>query len=277
VIVADGSAGTGGNAPSSDPQILCLESVGQQRAAAELYRSVFGYADDSFAVSPRLLRGLLENSGSALGAFDAGGAIIGFCYGFSAVDDGVLYHYSQATVIAPSAQGQGLGQALKRAQAAVASRTGAKTMRWSFDPVLSRNAHFNLNTLGARGKWFTPDFYGEPNTDRMIVEWELADSAWSTRRAAAGSLSARVEECASEILAATSHGIGAGSIGDLRWLALPSRLESTAAVAEPRARIRAELADAFAEGLWALSCASLNGVDGKAHPTGLAVYVLGRE
>lgn len=150
-----------------------LDAFVEQRAAAELYRSVFGYADHTFAVSPRLLRGLLDNGGSALGAFDAEDRLLGFCYGFTAVEKGRLYHYSQATVVAPEAQGAGIGGRLKRAQAETARSLGAATMRWTFDPVLARNAHFNLHSLGAVGVRFLPRFYDEPDTDRMLVEWPL--------------------------------------------------------------------------------------------------------
>ena len=45
-------------------------------------------------------------------------------------------------------------------------------MRWTYDPAQIRNAHFNLDVLGARGRWFAPDMYG-PGTDRVVVEWDL--------------------------------------------------------------------------------------------------------
>ncbi|BAL88838.1 hypothetical protein AMIS_36180 [Actinoplanes missouriensis 431] len=154
-------------------EIRSLDGLAEQKAAARLYRSVFGYVEPEWGLSPRLLAALRENSGTAIGAFDEDGTLIGFCYGFTAVEAGEIYHYSQAAVVAPGAQGGGIGRRLKQAQAAVARDTGARSMRWTFDPYALRNAHFNLMVLGATGIRFHPDFYDEPDTDRIVVSWDL--------------------------------------------------------------------------------------------------------
>ncbi|SFE32531.1 Predicted acetyltransferase, GNAT superfamily [Actinoplanes philippinensis] len=163
-----------------------LDGTAELTAAARLYRAVFGYDQPEYGVSPRLLAALRENSGSVIGALDRTGTMIGFCYGFSAVDGGELYHYSQAAVVAADAQGLGVGRRLKHAQAQVARGTGARTMRWTFDPYAVRNAHFNLNVLGATGVRFLPDYYGG-GTDRVLVSWDL----WHARKpgAPAGAVS----------------------------------------------------------------------------------------
>lgn len=150
-----------------------LAGLGEWSAASALYRRVFGYDQPEFGISPRLLAALRENSGSALGAFDPGGELIGFCYGFSAVDGGELYHYSQAAVVAAGAQGLGVGRRLKQAQAETARATGARTMRWTFDPYALRNAHFNLSVLGATAIRFLPDYYDDGASDRLLVSWDL--------------------------------------------------------------------------------------------------------
>jgi predicted GNAT superfamily acetyltransferase len=159
-----------------------LEGLGEWSAASALYRRVFAYEQPEFGISPRLLAALRENAGSVLGAFAEGGELVGFCYGFSAVEAGELYHYSQAAVVAPGLQGSGVGRRLKQAQAAVARATGARTMRWTFDPYALRNAHFNLAVLAATGIRFLPDHYGG-GTDRVLISWDLAGPP---RRARAG-------------------------------------------------------------------------------------------
>ncbi|WP_430783403.1 GNAT family N-acetyltransferase [Actinoplanes sp. G11-F43] len=154
-----------------------LDGMAEWTAASALHLAVFGYAGREYGISPRLLAALRENSGSVIGALDPDGALVGFCYGFTGVGDGELYHYSQAAVVASRAQGLGVGRRLKRAQAEVARSTGARTMRWTFDPYALRNAHFNLDVLGATGVRFLPDYYGEA-TDRILVSWDL----WGSRR-----------------------------------------------------------------------------------------------
>lgn len=149
-----------------------LAGLAEWSAASALYRSVFGYTDPAYGLSPRLLAALRANSGSVIGAFAADGRLVGFCYGFTAVEDGQIYHYSQAAVVDPGAQGAGVGRLLKHAQAAAARATGARTMRWTFDPYSVRNAHFNLAVLGAAGIRFLTDHYGD-GTDRVLVSWHL--------------------------------------------------------------------------------------------------------
>ena len=151
-----------------DPRLL--------QEAAQLYRGVFGYTDPAHGVNPRLLSALAANGGSVVGVLTPEGHVVAFAYGFPGVDDeGHQYHYSQAAVVAPAAQGRGLGRRLKREQARIALAHGARQMRWAYDPAVARNAHFNLDVLGARARWFHPDFYG-PETDRLVVEWDLTDA-----------------------------------------------------------------------------------------------------
>ncbi|MFD8721626.1 chorismate synthase [Streptomyces sp. NPDC059629] len=80
-----------------------------------------------------------------------------------------------------AAADQGLGHAVKRAQRAWALDLGARTMRWTFDPLVGRNARFNLVKLGATGTEYLVDFYGPmadgvnegDESDRLTVTWDL--------------------------------------------------------------------------------------------------------
>ncbi|MEW2460302.1 GNAT family N-acetyltransferase [Microbacterium sp. K41] len=152
------------------------------REAAALYARVFAYTESEYALNANLLTALARNGGSAIGAFADDGALIGFAYGFAGCDtDGTLFHYSQAAAVEAAQQGRGVGQALKLAQRAVALRWGQRTMRWTFDPLLSRNAHFNLSSLGAVGIAFERDYYARPDTDRLVVSWDLTAATPSPR------------------------------------------------------------------------------------------------
>ena len=88
--------------------------------------------------------------------------------------------YSLIAGVSPGAEGKGIGLALKLAQRAWALSAGAARMTWTFDPLLRRNAWFNISRLGAQGTEYLVDFYGEvadgvndPETDRLAVTWEL--------------------------------------------------------------------------------------------------------
>lgn len=172
-------------------EIRSLHGWSEREAAVELYRATFGLADTDPAMTPKLVAALQHNGGSAVGAFEAHGRLVGFAYGFLGVDraGGRPYHYSQAAVVADSHQGRGIGRRLKLAQADVARATGVDTMRWAYDPVQARNAHFNLDVLGARGRWFYRNYYDRDDaagrTDRVVVEWDLTADAETSRSTAA--------------------------------------------------------------------------------------------
>lgn len=154
-----------------------LASTDERLAAVRLYREAFGLSETDPAMGPKLLTALQRHGGSAVGAFDETGRLVGFTYGFVGLDGPVAYHHSQAAVVAPGLQGRGIGRELKRAQARVARSHGMTSMRWAYDPMQARNAHFNLDVLGARGRWFHRDYYGMSDdagpTDRVVVDWAL--------------------------------------------------------------------------------------------------------
>lgn len=141
--------------------------------ANDLYSRVFGYEAKGYGLNVNLLSALVRNGGSAVGICNEESSLIGFAYGFTGFDGGMPYHYSQATVIDPRYQGQGCGRILKNCQRDLTLRQGVRAMRWTFDPMLARNAHFNLNSLGARGIDFIENYYGRENTDRILVEWKF--------------------------------------------------------------------------------------------------------
>ncbi|GAA0321162.1 GNAT family N-acetyltransferase [Actinoallomurus spadix] len=168
--------------PPLTPQLTVrpLTTSAEMRAGVEVYRAAFALSPTDPAVSPRLLAALQRNAGSVIGAF-AGDELVGFTYGFLGSDGGTVYHYSQVAAVRPDWQRRGVGRALKLSQRDYVLAGGVTRMRWAFDPVRTHNAHFNLDVLGATGRWFLRDFYGvedigrDPGmrTDRLIVEWDL--------------------------------------------------------------------------------------------------------
>ena len=116
------------------------------------------------------------------GAFDASGRMVGFVFGLTGPRDGTLAHWSDMLAVRPEAQGRRLGEALKHWQRAECRRMGVEVMYWTFDPFVARNAHLNLNLLGAGVHQFVPDMYGTETaspvhgplgTDRFVASWSV--------------------------------------------------------------------------------------------------------
>ncbi|MDQ0614132.1 putative GNAT superfamily acetyltransferase [Microbacterium sp. W4I4] len=171
-----------------------LRTHAEFHAAAELYACVFGYDSPDLQLNTNLLSALVRNGGSVVGVHTRTGALAGFAYGFSGRDaSGREFHYSQAAVVHAEHQGAGVGRLLKRAQRDVALGWGHRRMRWTFDPLLTRNAHFNFSSLRAEGIDCIDDYYDRPGTDRVVVDWVLDrrtdpyDAARSIRPPAFGS------------------------------------------------------------------------------------------
>lgn len=128
---------------------------------------------------------------AALPPQPAGGAVLGATLGFLGWSGGLHVH-SHMNAVDPAARGRGIGVALKLRQRAICLAHGIDEMRWTYDPLIRRNAHLNLVRLGAEVAAFLPDFYGvlgdaisgDDHSDRFEVRWRL-DSP-RTARALAG-------------------------------------------------------------------------------------------
>lgn len=106
--------------------------------------------------------------------------VVGFAVGILGWDTGLHFHSHQVGVVA-SERGSGVGFSLKLAQRATCLARGITEMRWTFDPLLSSNANFNFERLGATVLSFHPNCYGpridafntDDVTDRIRVSWRL--------------------------------------------------------------------------------------------------------
>jgi predicted GNAT superfamily acetyltransferase len=233
----------------SDFRIITLETAERRQQAAELYRSVFGYQHPAYGVNPRLLAGIATNGGSVIGVLDGNDRLVGFAYGFLGTDGDVTYHYSQAAVVAPGLQSKGLGRRLKLAQREIALGWGSTAMRWAYDPMLTRNAHFNLDVLGARGVRFCPNMYGEPGTDRIVIEWDLTRDP--SRRNPPEELPPTDDQAWGELI----------KDADRAFLAVPSDISALRTADSDRAKVltgavRRVLTGLFDDGYQATSCSA---------------------
>ena len=128
-------------------------------------------------VVPVSMLQITEKMGGVVsGAFDERGKLLGVVYGITGLKDGVLAHWSHMLAVRPAARNGGIGKRLKLHQRDLLLAMNVQTMYWTFDPLVARNAHLNLNKLGAQVHEFVRDMYGASSsdlhrlgTDRFIV------------------------------------------------------------------------------------------------------------
>lgn len=165
-------------APSAE--LRRLARIGDFEACLRLQKRVWG-EDFRDVVSPVLLMVIEENGGLVAGAF-GGDSLLGFVFGFTGREEGTCYHWSHMLAVDPAARGRGLGRRLKLFQREAMLADGIDTVYWTFDPLVARNAHLNLNRLGASIARYVEDKYGSGTgsrlhtslgTDRFVVRWDL--------------------------------------------------------------------------------------------------------
>lgn len=156
-----------------------LSSVEDVAALAALLEGIWR---EPRVLTPELLRALATHGNLVLGAF-VGERMVGGQMAFLGLEDGRTILHSHVTGVLPEAQHHGVGLALKRAQRTWALARGISTVTWTFDPLIARNAYFNLRKLGAVGRRFLRDFYGRmedafnagERSDRVEARWDLED------------------------------------------------------------------------------------------------------
>lgn len=122
----------------------------------------------------------LDYAGNTILIATAQGKPVGANLGFLGWAEGIHLHSHMAAVV-PWRRSGGVGYALKLFQRAVCLEHGVSDIRWTFDPLIRRNAHINIVKLGAEVTRFLPDFYGRlddvinagDRSDRFEVRWRL--------------------------------------------------------------------------------------------------------
>ena len=168
-----------------------LETLAEFEACVALQRETWGH-DFRGCVPAAVLMIAHKVGGVTAGAFDADGQLLGFVFGITGYTDRRPLHWSHMLAVREDARDSGVGVRLKMFQRDLLLRGGVDTARWTFDPLVARNAHLNLNRLGVVVVDYVEDMYGDSNsalhtglgTDRFVVEWRLADER--TARAIAG-------------------------------------------------------------------------------------------
>ncbi|MGW1168047.1 chorismate synthase [Streptomyces sp. NPDC002550] len=153
--------------------IRTVHDVASLAAVADYFSDVWRTPRTAPPYPAEVLHSLVHAGGAVHGAYDgqrlAGASV-------------AVLGAERSTYSLVAAAERGLGHAVKQAQRDWALGAGARTMRWTFDPLVGRNARFNLAKLGATGTEYLVDFYGPmtdgvndgDESDRLTVTWDLA-------------------------------------------------------------------------------------------------------
>jgi predicted GNAT superfamily acetyltransferase len=168
-------------------EIREVTSIDEYDSCIRLQREVFGLPD--LEISPR--RHLIVSrmaGGWTLGAF-VERTLVGFVHHLAAVSGDEIFGYSHMMAVAAEYQNRGVGARLKWAQRMRVLAEGRDFIKWTFEPMRARNAHFNLNRLGVVVRDYAVNFYGTDyvtnpaekaagvsgmDSDRLFASWNLS-------------------------------------------------------------------------------------------------------
>ncbi|MGC4109897.1 MAG: GNAT family N-acetyltransferase [Nocardioides sp.] len=155
-----------------------LTRLDDLESASALLGQVWDRAPDARQVTTSLLRAFTMTGHYVAGAF-VGTDMVGAAVGFAALDGRSLHSHIAGVV--RSSQARSVGYQLKQHQRRWAIDHGIDSVTWTFDPLVRRNAYFNLVKLGARATSYLANFYGDMHdglnngeeSDRLLVEWDV--------------------------------------------------------------------------------------------------------
>jgi predicted GNAT superfamily acetyltransferase len=165
---------------SADVAISELHELDDLRELERVFAAVWERPDEP-PIGSDLMRALAHSGNYIAGARDGSrpvGGLVGWIGG-SPPDH--LHLHSHILGVVPDVQVRGLGFELKQHQRRWSLDRGIKVVEWTTDPLVRRNAHFNLTKLGAEAREYLVNFYGEmvdglnagEESDRLLIQWRL--------------------------------------------------------------------------------------------------------
>jgi predicted GNAT superfamily acetyltransferase len=155
------------------------ETSQEFHACVALQRDV--WEEDPLEIEPATMFVVAANTGGqVLGAFDAD-KLVAYILAVAGLHGVTPYIHSHHAAVHAGYRDRGIGRALKFLQREEALSRGIRLIEWTFDPLELRNAHFNLNRLGAIARQYRQNLYGVTSsplhrgipTDRLVAEWWL--------------------------------------------------------------------------------------------------------
>ena len=154
-------------------------SLDDFQKCVDLERRVWGN-EDIDVMPVRLYQISKACNAPTLGAFTSSGRLVAFGHTTIALREGRPAYHSHMLAVEAGLRDQSLGYKIKLAQRQHALGAGIGLIFWTFDPLMSRNAHFNINKLGVVLGRYERNYYGQGvstgfesdvPTDRVIAEW----------------------------------------------------------------------------------------------------------
>jgi predicted GNAT superfamily acetyltransferase len=152
-------------------------------------------------INSDLLRAL-AHSGNYVVGVRVGNRLVGGLVGWlGGLPSHEPHLHSHILGVVADSQVRGLGFELKQHQRRWCLERGVKVVEWTTDPLVRRNAYFNLCKLGAQAREYLVNFYGVmtdglnvgEESDRLLISWQL-DSAQAEAAAAGRATEPEVEE-----------------------------------------------------------------------------------
>lgn len=213
--------------PAQAIEIRDLIDIPSLTEAQALEKEVWSSSDRDL-VPVVLLIAEREVGATLLGAYD-GGTLVGICYGFPGRENGEAVIHSHVLGVKKAYRDRNIGYLLKAAQRQRALANDFRHITWTFDPLQSRNAFFNLEKLGAMAMHYKLDFYGSGmdsplhagGTDRLWMVWDVGSPRVEQRLLVGAQ---RTERPAVEALLSSDGGV-------------PARNSSSGVLHQPQTRI----------------------------------------
>ena len=218
-------------------RIVELTRAAQHHDLAALFARTWRVDSAAELLPASTMTAIAFSGGYVVGAYE-GDRMVGGGVGFLGRDnDGNDHLHSDLVGVDPAAQSTGIGYALKRHQRQWCAQRGIPEVRWTFDPLVARNAYFNLNRLGARAVAYLKDFYGTlsdginagERTDRLYVRWSTVDTVQPTA-APTGDTTVVVDRVGGEpVVGPMPRGDGGPATsrtGDVLLVAVPTDIEA---------------------------------------------------
>jgi predicted GNAT superfamily acetyltransferase len=175
------SSSTTGSEPAQDEiEILVLHSAEHMQGVVDVFQQVWGSRTELIRLE--MLMAIAHAGGYVAAALDEQGTVLGASVALLAVHDGAPALHSHITGILPGVRQTGLGRRMKLHQQAWAAERGIDWIVWTYDPLVRRNAWFNIAVLGVEVHEYLDSFYGVmtdainagDESDRLLVAWSVA-------------------------------------------------------------------------------------------------------